>query len=170
MMGGDIWAESEVGKGSVFHFTFEGEDASDHYAITSPSCVNLLSNAIKFTHEGEVVVEVNADSIAPGHYRLHVSVRDTGIGIPPEKIEGLFEAFTQADASTTRQYGGTGLGLTICKKLCTMMGGDIWAESEVGKGSVFHFTFEGEDASDHYTIASPSWVNFIAFESRFTST
>ncbi len=118
--------------------------------------VNLLSNAIKFTHEGEVVVLVDAESIAPGRYRLHLSVRDTGIGIPPEKIEGLFEAFTQADASTTRQYGGTGLGLTICKKLCTMMGGDIWAESEVGKGSVFHFTFEGQDASDHYAIASPS--------------
>ena len=106
--------------------------------------VNLLSNAMKFTHEGEVLVHVDAALIEQGRYKLHFSVHDTGIGIPDEKIDALFDAFTQADASTTRQYGGTGLGLAICKKLCTMMGGDIWAASAKEKGSVFHFTIEAE--------------------------
>ena len=116
--------------------------------------VNLLSNAMKFTHEGEIVVHVDAEAVEQGCYRLHLSVHDTGIGIPEEKIETLFEAFTQADASTTRQYGGTGLGLAICKKLCTMMGGDIWAESKDGHGSVFHFTIVAEAVPSHHRIGA----------------
>ena len=95
--------------------------------------VNLLSNAIKFTERGEVVV--HAASCARG---LRLSVRDTGIGIPPDRLEGIFEEFAQADASTTRRYGGTGLGLAITRRLVEAMDGQIWAESEVGRGTTFH--------------------------------
>ena len=111
--------------------------------------LNLLSNAVKFTDEGEVVVSVEMDSCVGGKddgsaknglQRFCIQVRDTGIGIPPQSRERLFKSFSQVDASTTRQYGGTGLGLAISKRLCESMGGDIWIESEVGKGSVFHFT------------------------------
>jgi two-component system sensor histidine kinase/response regulator len=102
--------------------------------------VNLLGNAIKFTARGEVVVEVAQESATADQAVLHFVVRDTGIGIPPEQHERIFDAFAQADGSTTRQYGGTGLGLTISAKLVRLMGGRIWLESEVGRGSSFHFT------------------------------
>ncbi|GAA4428000.1 response regulator [Bremerella cremea] len=102
--------------------------------------VNLVGNAIKFTEHGEVVVKVENDSFSGETIMLHFSVRDTGIGIPPAKQSQVFEAFTQADASTTRQYGGTGLGLAISAQLTRMMGGRIWVESDPGKGSTFHFT------------------------------
>lgn len=107
--------------------------------------VNLLSNAVKFTSGGEVVVSVSARLIgdpqaAPADYEVRFSVRDTGIGIPRERLGRLFQPFSQVDASTTRRYGGTGLGLVISKRLVEMMGGNIWVESEVGKGSIFHFT------------------------------
>ncbi len=131
--------------------------------------VNLAGNAIKFTERGEVVVEVwnaecrsqnaearmqkpeegtQASSLqtpdpgprTPDECVLHFSVRDTGIGIPAEKQHVIFDAFTQADSSTTRQFGGTGLGLAIASQLVTLMGGRIWVESEVGTGSTFHFT------------------------------
>ncbi len=114
--------------------------------------VNLLSNALKFTHKGEIVVHVDAEAIKPGRYMLHVSIHDTGIGIAADKLDSLFDAFTQADASTTRQYGGTGLGLAICKKLCQLMGGDIWAESTPGEGSIFHFTLAADAAASHSRI------------------
>jgi len=102
--------------------------------------INLVGNAIKFTSKGEVSVEVETESQTDKEVVLHFSVRDTGIGIPTEKMEIIFEAFVQADTSTTRQYGGTGLGLAIASRLAELMGGRLWAESEVGKGSTFHFT------------------------------
>ncbi len=102
--------------------------------------VNLLGNAIKFTKHGEVELKVKVDSIDGDQIRLHYIVRDTGIGIPLEKQKVIFEAFSQADGSTTRQYGGTGLGLTISSRLVEAMHGAIWVESEPGQGSCFHFT------------------------------
>ncbi|HEV1283967.1 MAG TPA: ATP-binding protein, partial [Bryobacteraceae bacterium] len=102
--------------------------------------LNLIGNAIKFTERGEIALEANVEeSPAPGRL-LRFSVRDTGIGIPPEKLDSIFEAFMQADGSTTRRYGGTGLGLAICSQLASLMEGSTWVESEPGHGSVFHFT------------------------------
>jgi PAS domain S-box-containing protein len=101
--------------------------------------VNLVGNAIKFTERGEVVLDVRCESQAEGRATLHFTVIDTGIGIPAEKLGTLFQAFEQLDASTTRKYGGTGLGLAISKRLVQLMGGQIWAESQLGHGSSFHF-------------------------------
>jgi signal transduction histidine kinase/DNA-binding response OmpR family regulator len=101
---------------------------------------NLVGNAIKFTERGHVLVQVGEDARADGCSRLHVRVTDTGIGIPGDKHETIFEAFSQADGSTTRKFGGTGLGLTISTNLVRMMGGTMWVESEPGAGSTFHFT------------------------------
>ena len=102
--------------------------------------VNLVGNAIKFTHQGEVVMRVSVKWQIEDEICLHFTVTDTGIGIPPEKQHLIFSPFTQADSSTTRQFGGTGLGLAISLQLVAMMGGTIWVESEVDKGSTFHFT------------------------------
>ncbi len=104
--------------------------------------LNLGGNAVKFTGEGEIVVlvEVEAEAEKEKDIVLHCSVSDTGIGIPADKVKRIFEPFTQADGSTTRRHGGTGLGLTISKQLVEMMGGRIWVESEPGEGSTFHFT------------------------------
>ena len=104
--------------------------------------INLVGNAIKFTSAGEVAVTACLESRTLDRVRLHFGVRDTGIGIPPEKQAMVFEAFSQADGSTTRKFGGTGLGLTISSRLVQMMGGRIWVESEVERGSCFHFTAE----------------------------
>jgi len=101
---------------------------------------NLVSNAIKFTDRGHIVVSVREEVRNAGATRLHVAVTDTGIGIPADKQLTIFEAFRQADGSTTRQYGGSGLGLAISAMLVRMMGGRIWVESEDGAGSTFHFT------------------------------
>lgn len=101
---------------------------------------NLVGNAIRFTHEGQVAVKVEAESKYSKTHILHFIVSDTGIGIPKEKQNAIFESFTQADTSTTREFGGTGLGLTITSRLAAMMGGKIWVESVPGKGSDFHFT------------------------------
>jgi signal transduction histidine kinase/CheY-like chemotaxis protein/HPt (histidine-containing phosphotransfer) domain-containing protein len=101
---------------------------------------NLVGNATKFTAAGHVLVTVEEQMRGTGCTMLHVSVADTGIGIPADKHETIFEAFSQADGSTTRRFGGTGLGLTISATLVKMMGGRIWVESEPGRGSTFHFT------------------------------
>jgi CheY-like chemotaxis protein/HPt (histidine-containing phosphotransfer) domain-containing protein len=127
--------------------------------------VNLISNAIKFTHKGEVTVELKvgkteaaavrtaakpiiisfgAPPVSAKPVELHFMVRDTGIGIPPDKMDRLFKSFSQVDASTTRHYGGTGLGLAISKSLAELMGGRMWVESTVGKGSTFHFTIQAQ--------------------------
>jgi PAS domain S-box-containing protein len=102
--------------------------------------VNLVGNALKFTERGEVVVEAEKEAEDANGLLIHFQVRDTGIGIPLEKQALIFEAFTQADTSTTRQYGGTGLGLAITERLIKLMGGRIWVESAPGAGSTFHFT------------------------------
>jgi signal transduction histidine kinase len=129
--------------------------------------VNFLSNAVKFTpggeHGGEIALTVDARPLDEGQsdgdrwFELHFAVRDTGIGISPDAIERLFQSFSQADASTTRKYGGTGLGLAISKRLAEAMGGRVWVESEVGKGSTFHCSIRaratGEVASDDGWLA-----------------
>jgi len=102
--------------------------------------INLLGNAIKFTREGEITAEVSVVSRTAEHTLTRFEVRDTGIGIAPEKIGSLFEPFVQADSSTTRHFGGTGLGLSIVRRLVEMMGGEVGAESVLGKGSSFWFT------------------------------
>jgi signal transduction histidine kinase/DNA-binding response OmpR family regulator len=127
-----------------------GEDVPDNLAGDPERLrqilVNLTGNAIKFTPAGQVSVDVSRAAEAPSsagmaaEYFLHFRVRDTGIGIPKDKQASIFEAFTQADGSTTREFGGTGLGLTISHRLVTMMGGRIWVESELGHGATMHFT------------------------------
>ena len=102
---------------------------------------NLCDNAIKFTEHGGITVAVGTEPAAAGSV-LHFEVRDTGIGIAPDKQQGVFEAFSQADTSTTRRFGGTGLGLTICARLVELMGGRIWVDSVEGQGSTFHFTVQ----------------------------
>jgi signal transduction histidine kinase/CheY-like chemotaxis protein len=102
--------------------------------------MNLLANAIKFTEHGEVVLQVESDGQDAKGINLKFSVSDTGIGIDPDKQKSIFDPFAQADSSTTRKFGGTGLGLTICARIVNLMGGKIWVESEAGRGSTFSFT------------------------------
>jgi len=102
--------------------------------------VNLLGNAVKFTESGEVVVNVKSFLVENNQHEIQISVRDTGIGIPADKVDKLFQSFSQVDTSTTRKFGGTGLGLAISKQLVERMGGTMWVESEEGKGSTFYFT------------------------------
>ncbi len=102
--------------------------------------INLLSNAVKFTEKGKITVSILGRAVEDGNYEIHFAVEDTGVGIPEDKIGRLFQSFSQADASMARRYGGTGLGLAISKRLAEHMGGTMWVESEVEKGSTFHFT------------------------------
>ena len=110
--------------------------------------INLVSNAIKFTDRGKVGLEVAVDAREGDRLQLHFVVRDTGIGIPADKQEIIFAAFSQADGSTVRRFGGTGLGLTISLRLVKMMGGQLWVESQLGRGSRFHFTTQARADSD----------------------
>lgn len=119
--------------------------------------VNLIGNAIKFTHEEEIQVKIAEQSVKDENHTLHFSVSDTGIGIPLDKQKAIFEPFSQADTSTTRKYGGTGLGLTISARLIGLMGGLICVESESGKGTCFHFTIvvqKSERQPDMLPLAS----------------
>ncbi len=120
-----------------------------HFIKTDPArlrqvLTNILSNAIKFTEHGEVSLSVSAKTNDDNKYIIKFAIRDTGIGIPPERIQAVFEPFTQADPSTTRKFGGTGLGLTITKRFVELMGGTIHVESTVGKGSIFYFTIKAD--------------------------
>jgi two-component system sensor histidine kinase/response regulator len=110
--------------------------------------LNLVGNAIKFTESGEVVVKVRAVSRTDDDVVLQFSVRDTGIGIPADRVDNIFEAFEQADSSTTRQFGGTGLGLAISSRIVELMNGQIWVESELNRGSTFYFTARFELGDD----------------------
>ena len=142
---------------------FDIPDGDNDLVVGDPTrlrqvAVNLLSNAIKFTSEGEVVLGVRAAESVGGKAEYHFSVKDTGIGIPAERRDEIFEAFSQADCSTAREFGGTGLGLAISSRLVDMMGGRIWVESEPGVGSTFHFTssFEaGEGRSKGGNVRPP---------------
>ncbi|MDZ7736137.1 MAG: ATP-binding protein [Gammaproteobacteria bacterium] len=137
----DIYALKAADKGIELNFRI---DPDVHLArIGDPSrlrqiVLNLISNALKFTEQGQIHMHV-ANS-RNGKEQLKFSVEDTGIGIPPEKCDAIFASFTQVDSSTTRRYGGTGLGLTICRRLVELMGGKIWVESIEGQGSTFAFT------------------------------
>jgi CheY-like chemotaxis protein len=108
--------------------------------------LNLVSNAVKFTTKGKITISVRLLNEDSEKVTIEFAVTDTGIGIPENKIGSLFQPFSQIDNSTTRKYGGTGLGLVICKRLVETMGGKIWAESKFGKGSTFHFTIMTKDA------------------------
>jgi two-component system, sensor histidine kinase and response regulator len=102
--------------------------------------INLLDNAVKFSEQGEIVITIEVEDQTDDSIGLHFSVADAGVGIPQDKLSAIFDSFTQVDSSITRKYGGTGLGLTISQRLVEIMGGRIWVESELGKGSTFHFT------------------------------
>ena len=126
-------------------FTCETHPNVPNQIIADPTrlrqvITNLLGNAIKFTEQGEIGLEISVDSETGDQVELHFQVHDTGIGIPAGKQRVIFEAFAQADSSTARRFGGTGLGLTISSRLVQMMGGRIWVESQAGRGSQFHFT------------------------------
>jgi len=101
---------------------------------------NLMGNASKFTESGEIDLSLDIEEEIDGRIKLHATVRDTGIGIPKDRLSAMFEPFRQVDGSSTRKYGGTGLGLSICKQITKLMDGDVWAESEINKGSTFHAT------------------------------
>ena len=113
---------------------------------------NLLGNALKCTECGDVLLEVSEQVRGHAHTELHFLVSDTGIGIPRNKHTTIFDAFSQADGSTTRQFGGTGLGLTISATLVRMMGGRMWVESDVGAGSTFHFTAAFDTAAEPMSV------------------
>lgn len=117
--------------------------------------VNLLGNAVKFTNEGSVEISISADPARNKEQRIHFSIRDTGIGIPADRLDRLFQSFSQVDSSTSRRYGGTGLGLVICKRLCEMMGGTIAVESQENRGTTFRFSILAEIA-EGFPLTEPT--------------
>ncbi len=134
--------------------------------------LNLTGNALKFTHEGEISISVNPEMETDTHVHLRFSVRDTGIGIPADKLKTIFEAFTQADASTTRKYGGTGLGLSISSRLVSLMGGKIGVLSREGSGSEFWFTLTLEKQNklaSHSTAKSIKNIRILAVDDNSTN-
>ena len=136
--------------GTDIELTYTLDDAMPRLVVGDAArlrqvLVNLLANAIKFTPAGEVGVTVSARRLEGSRREVHFAVCDTGIGIPKDRFDRLFKVFSQVDVSTTRRYGGTGLGLAISKRLSELMGGRIWAESEPGKGSTFHFTIVADE-------------------------
>ncbi len=139
----DLLAVKAAEKGVDLAYLVDAETPRDLFGDVTrlrQILVNLLSNAVKFTPQGEVVVSVNARQLFNGQVKFQFAVRDTGIGIPKDRMNRLFRSFSQVDSSTTRHYGGTGLGLAISKRLSEMMGGAMWVESEAGQGSTFFFT------------------------------
>jgi CheY-like chemotaxis protein/HPt (histidine-containing phosphotransfer) domain-containing protein/anti-sigma regulatory factor (Ser/Thr protein kinase) len=138
----DLVAGPAAAKGLELVYTIQGDVPSilvGDITRVRQVLANLLSNAVKFTERGEVELSVGGERRTDA-YEIHVTVRDTGIGIPAERLDRLFQSFSQVDASTTRQYGGTGLGLAISKRLAELMGGRMWVDSVPGAGSTFHFT------------------------------
>lgn len=118
--------------------------------------LNLVENAVKFTEKGEIELLLDVEEETEKKIKFHIKVRDTGIGIPGNKLEKIFDAFLQVDGSDTREHGGAGLGLSICKQLAKLMDGDIWAESIPGKGSTFHFTVWMEKSAPKRSLAAPA--------------
>ena len=116
--------------------------------------LNLVANAVKFTSKGEITISVFIEDSDNSSRTVHFTVQDTGIGIPEDKLDVVFDAFTQADSSTTRRFGGTGLGLTISSQLVNLMGGTIWVESKPGEGSTFHFTIKFENPTVRNLVIS----------------
>jgi two-component system sensor histidine kinase/response regulator len=137
--------------------------------------LNLIGNAVKFTESGQVMLTVDHDSDSADPGDLHFSISDTGIGIAADKLEDVFSSFTQADSSTTRQYGGSGLGLAIVRRLVALMGGRVWVESELGHGSVFHFTahFQLQDDAPAEKVSPVtlmlSGVRALVIDDNFTN-
>jgi signal transduction histidine kinase/DNA-binding response OmpR family regulator len=135
--------------------------------------INLIGNAIKFTEHGEVGLRIAVDFRTPHRLQLHFEVSDTGVGIAPEKQKLIFDAFSQADGSTARKFGGTGLGLTISSQLVELMGGAIWVESDLGRGSSFHFTAdlgEGKEVVEtHATSAQLSGLRVLVVDDSSTT-
>ena len=141
----ELGAENAAKKGLEMEYEIE-QDIPDvvlgDYARLRQVLINLIGNAVKFTEKGCISIFVSGGKSDDGSYEIHFAVKDSGIGIPDDKADRLFQLFSQVDASTARRYGGTGLGLAISKKLVQMMNGRIWAESRPGIGSIFHFTIK----------------------------
>jgi len=147
----DMVSADANGKGLDTEYIFE--DDVPTVILGDPTRIsqiltNLLNNAVKFTEKGKITISISSRAIEGGDHEIHFAVKDTGIGIPEDKLGRLFQSFSQVDASTRRRYGGTGLGLAISKKLAEIMGGKMWALSEVGKGSTFYFTILAKPTLD----------------------
>ena len=154
--------------------TYTVSDAVPDYLRGDPNrlrqiLLNLLSNAIRFTERGEIAVRLDLETKLDREYVLHFSVSDTGIGIPPDKLDSVFDRFSQVDSSTTRKYGGTGLGLAISAQLTKAMGGRLWAESTLGKGSTFHFTARVRSTECAESVDGPATIQTLAM-TDFTGT
>lgn len=153
----DLLAPRAAEKGLELAFTSEGD--VPHTIVGDVTrlrqiLVNLVGNGIKFTSKGEIVVELSCEREEERDYLLCFGIRDTGIGIPEERMDRLFRSFSQIDSSTTRRFGGTGLGLAISRRLAQLMGGDMWVESTPGVGSVFYFTIRATAAASEKRIYS----------------